>query len=193
MHYYHFVCYILESWCWFLILDCVLVLFGFFLFSCVISILGRFQSHFFSVFLVISGNSQLFLYHSKLTSTIYICHLHPLFTSAINWCFPDWFPLIATLKWTMSEKRRRIRVSPFYNLTIHRKESEDWKRVNLNCLPSTHFVSVQTTPMFKPPLSVLLVKVVVLSCSWLFLDVYINKKITLKHAHDMIITYSQMV
>ena len=30
--YYHFVCCILEDWCWFHILDCVVILFGFFLF-----------------------------------------------------------------------------------------------------------------------------------------------------------------
>ena len=80
--YYHFVCCILESWCWFHILDCVEILFGFFLFRCVIPILGRFRSHIFSVFLTISDNSQLFLYHSKFTSAIYIRH-HPPFTSAI--------------------------------------------------------------------------------------------------------------
>ena len=80
--YYHFVCCILESWCWFHILDCVEILFGFFLFRCVIPILGRFRSHIFSVFLAISDNSQLFLYHSKFTSAIYIRH-HPPFTSAI--------------------------------------------------------------------------------------------------------------
>ena len=80
--YYHFVCCILESRCWFHILDCVEILFGFFLFRCVIPILGRFRSHIFSVFLAISDNSQLFLYHSKFTSAIYIRH-HPPFTSAI--------------------------------------------------------------------------------------------------------------